>query len=196
MPKLEIARMRSSESRRLLETASWDEIARRLSLFARRRLGSRGTMEDAQDLAFEAIRRALDPDYADWDPGAQPSLLRHLGSVVNGLIQNRTRSRALALASARKPETLDVVGPSPEDGLSARQQTERALELLSSRLGADAVARSVLALTLDGIDKPRHQAERLGAPVGDIYNARRRLDGHIDAVRAQLRNEEPDVREV
>lgn len=181
------------DSRRALEQANWHEIARRLTLFAKRRLGTRGTIEDAQDLAFEAIRRTLDPDYASWD-GSRP-LLEFLGSIVNGLIQNRTRSRPLKLEVARPLERLDAAVPGPEQPLAARQVGDRALALLSARLDGDDVGVRVLGLSIEGIDKPQDQAQQLGVPVKDIYNARRRLAAHVEAVRAQLSDEDNDVEE-
>src|SRR5688572_17081193 len=85
-------------------SCDWREVARRLTLFAFRRLGSGAQRSDAEELAQEALRRFLDPNYAGWDVAVEPDLLRHLGSIVNGLISNRVKRE-----KRRHPVTLEAV---------------------------------------------------------------------------------------
>ncbi len=74
----------------LLEGVDWAKIVQRLVLYAHRKLGHQVPLAEAEDMAGEAIRQFLDPEYADWDPARQ-TLEMKLGSIVNGLFQNRSR---------------------------------------------------------------------------------------------------------
>ncbi len=123
-----------------LDSIDWPNVFARLTLFAMKRLGSRGSLADAEDLAGEAIGRFIDPEYAAWKPEVEPDLLKHLGSILNGILNNRLRSKALEV---ERP--LDTPGasrlaseePSAERRMVADQDADRALRLLSERMVGD-----------------------------------------------------------
>ena len=50
----------------------------------------------AEEIAQEAIARALDPAYASWDPERHPDLFDFLGSVAGGLAANHRRKAGRA----------------------------------------------------------------------------------------------------
>jgi hypothetical protein len=155
----------------------WSRIHARLLAFAFARCRSR---ERAEDLAQGAIRCVLDPAYAEWDPQAQPNLVRFLGSIVNRNLWNERQSarskRDVALddeSSARLP---DARGFS-ETAAADRDRCARGIALLRVRLQTknDALALAVLDAVIDGAETPAAIAAELGRSVDEIVFARRRL---------------------
>ena len=67
-----------------LEDLDWDRIYPRLVEYARRRLGAGWTLDDAEDVAQQAIEMLFNPRLKSWDP-AEKEIEQHLGSTVNGL---------------------------------------------------------------------------------------------------------------
>lgn len=184
-----------------LDDIDWSRVSKRLTAFAHWRLGSRGTWQDAEDLANEAITRVFSPDYKAWDPATEPDLLRHLGSVVNGLISNMSRT-------AREELGGDVLG---EEGTAPRRDAHRTagvaswvdgkiyateiLERIATEVEGDKLASKVFWLEVEGVPEPKNQAARLGRPIRDIYNARRRLEAKLAMVKEALQKEARDAEE-
>lgn len=174
----------------IVAQVDWANVSRRLTLFAIRRLGRYGSTAEAEEIAQEAIRRFLDPDYASWDQQKEPSLLRHLGSIVNGLIRNRAqRVQRRGVAIQLDEEMHTSSQSSPDDRAAAGILASRSMELLRARLGNDDVCRQLLELQIEGTTKASEQATRLGLAITGVYNARRRLAGHVAAVREALLGE-------
>lgn len=177
------------------DSLEWAEIFRRLVLFAFRRGQLRGvssSLADAEDIPAEAIRRLLDSDYAHWDSGRQPDLLRHLGSTVNGLISNGSRTARLRVEhSLSDPSILQRVEQSmaSNDEIDQVEECQRALLLLDRRVADDELIRKLLSLEKEGITKPAMQATRLKLAISVIYQARRRLTRHREAVRREVASE-------
>ena len=177
------------------DSVDWPDIFRRLVLFAFRRRqvrGITGSLADAEDTAAEAIRRLLDSDYAAWDPDLEPDLLRHLGSTVNGLISNESRSARLKVERSlsdpsvfRSAERETASGDKIEEG----DECQRALRLLEARVADDELMKRLLSLENGGVTKPATQATQLKVSVELVYKARRRLARHREAVRRELEGE-------
>ena len=70
----------------LPEGIDWGDMFKRLFAYGTGQM--RLNPSDAEQVAQEAIRRFLDPMYADWDQKKEPSLLLHLGSIFNGVARN------------------------------------------------------------------------------------------------------------
>lgn len=171
----------------LVAQVDWADVSRRLSLFASRRLGRFGSAAEAEEIAQEAIRRFLDPDYASWDQAKEPSLLRHLGSIVNGLVRNRSRRAKRRGASIQLEEEMHrSAEPLPDRRAAATMLASRGMALLRTRLANDDLCRQLLDLQIDGVTKASEQAATLGLEINDVYNARRRLAGHVATVREAL----------
>jgi DNA-directed RNA polymerase specialized sigma24 family protein len=174
------------------DSVDWADIFRRLVLFAFKRRQGRGitgSLADAEDIAAEAIRRLLDSEYAGWDPKLEPDLLRHLGSTVNGLISNESRSARLKVERSlsdpsvfRSAERVTASGDKVEEG----DECQRALQLLEVRVADDELMKRLLSLENGGVTKPATQATQLKVSVEVIYRARRRLARHREAVRREL----------
>jgi len=164
-----------------------------------RRLGTRGSLADAADLAGEAIRQFFDPDYASWNPEAEPDLLRHLGSRLNGVLNNWLRRKAREVERPLDtPEANRLAGddPSAQRRIITREEAARAIRLLSERIVGNELVENILILELDGIDTASEQAKQLDRPVAEIYKARRLLGTHREAVRRQLETESSNVKKI
>jgi len=185
------------ELAKVLAAQDWVVITKRIVLFAHRRLGCR-SIEMARDVAQEALTRVWDPEYADWDPSKEPSLVRHLGSVVNGIIRNLNVSQRERVERPHSPDALeqavDEGGKPTADGgsPSARIDACKILDRFLERTAEDKLASGIILLMADGVDKPSEQAVSLGVPVKDVYNARRRLNEHVGPVRAEFKMEVGD----
>jgi len=177
------------------DSVDWTDIFRRLVLFAFKRRQGRGitgSLADAEDIAAEAIRRLLDSEYAGWDPRLEPDLLRHLGSTVNGLISNESRSARLKVERSlsdpsvfRSAERVTASADKMEEG----DECKRALQLLEVRVADDELMKRLLSLENGGVTKPATQAAQLKVSVEVIYRARRRLARHREAVRRELQGQ-------
>lgn len=182
-----------------LDDIDWSSVAKRLTGFAKRRLGSRGTWEDAEDLATEAITRVFAPNYKAWDPAVEPDLLRHLGSVVNGFISNMSRTAreepdedpaGAERAAPRHDAHPAAGGASWVDGKILATEV---LERIAAAVEPDKLVSKLFWLEVEGVGKPIDQATRLALPIRDIYNARRRLDAKLAATKEDLQKEARDV---
>ena len=172
-----------------LEAIPWGEVFERLTHFAKRRLGARGTIRDAEDLAMDAISQFLDPEY-EWDRSRPVEQV--LGSIVNGLIQNRSRRHYLK--SERSSEKRVAHAEDPRPSAAERAETadcaRKKIDLLLERVARDTTVEAIVMLELEGIDEPKEQARRLKVASQDLYKARRRLQGHIDAVNEEWHEQE------
>lgn len=174
----------------VLSSQDWPAITKRLVLFAHRRLGGR-SLETAREVVQEALARIWDPAYADWDPIAQPNLIRHLGSVVNGIVRNLNASARERSVVGRPSEVLDRLAERGAGAIDGRRvdgqiDARKVIDRLLERTSADELVTDVVLLMSDGVDRPGEQAAKLERPIGDVYNARRRLKDHMSAVRAEF----------
>lgn len=182
-------------SDQLLEAIDWNRTFQRLVVYAHRRSGCRMPLSEAEDVAAKAICQFLDPEYADWDPERQTLLLK-LGSIVNGLLRNRTRTKAtsavLAVDFMSSPVAVLAASesPGPETRAMDGSEARRAFKLLEEELKGDECGENVLLLECDGMTEPRMQAEALGMPIGTIYKARYRLGRARETVRRRMQSEE------
>lgn len=178
----------------LLEGVDWKDTFRRLVLYAHRKLGHQVPLAEAEDMAGEALRQFLDPEYADWDPARQ-TLPMKLGSIVNGLFQNRTRIKRtdneighdFTSPTATLPTTSPELGPDAR--ALSRAEGRRALTLLEEELKGHDHAESVFLLECDGVSDCKEQAAALCLPIGTVYKARHRLGQAREAVRQRMQGE-------
>ncbi len=175
---------------KLLNDQDWSAIYKRTTAFARARIrpASQATLAIAEEIAQEAIGRLFDANYKQWDPAREP-LLDHLRSVVNGIAHNRSKMSKRRSEDLCDPEELARLSDESKDradeGIKVETTlyAEKMVATLGRRLDGDALAENVFLLTMDGIDRPREQAEQLQCHVRDIYNAKRRLRDHLEAIK-------------
>lgn len=162
-----------------LEQVDWASTLRRLTLYAKRRLGTEVTIEEAEDIAAEAVRQMLDPTYRGWDPQRE-QLLWHLQSNVNGLISNRRRKKALSEERlhdfSAKPDVGMSPAPDPLPSISLADLARHATAL------GDHLAAAVVAAAIQGSSSPKEVALSLGVPAQKVYDARQRLKRYAVAL--------------
>jgi hypothetical protein len=166
---------------------------------------------DASDLVQEAIRKTLDPNVSPWKPEKQPSLLRHLGSLMNSAASHQRRDararRFIPFASendgpqkairGRGPTAapMQAAEPNAEEGALAQEDGKRIddrLARLRLRLAGDAIALGKIDLHAEGVDDAAAQAARLGCTVREIYRAAERITYHAKRVAAETKAEAAD----
>lgn len=167
-----------------IERHDWNDVSRRLTDFARWRLGWDANIADAEEIAQEAIRIVLDPDFREYNP-AEEDLMWHLQSNVNGLINNRRKKKALAKEQLRdlQPETSDE--RFHQDNPGVKRVKERAvLEVLHDFAEArgDEHAQTVVMDALSGDFDDAETAAKLNVPVQKVYDARQRLKRYLAAI--------------
>lgn len=178
----------------------WASICKRLTVYTYHRLERYGLAytELAEDIAFEAMRRMFDDAYADIDGHDTKTILFHLGSVVNGIVNNHRRKQATSQEVLHKRDTCSTSStyiqdplPNPEVTASKRQYAQHVLHALRARIAHDPVCSALITHTLDGIEKPRDQAMLMGITIHEVYNANRRLKQHYAALRLQFQDKQP-----
>ncbi len=178
-----------------LESLDWADMTKRLTIYSRDRSGV--SWEIAEEIAQEAITRFLDPAYAgawDEDDVSEKDVMKQLGSTVNGIIQNRRRTKSLThVVSADPLDPLTALSkrtnPGGQDELEVRELGKRALALLLEELTDEDLLQNIVLQEWWQVSKPADQARNLDVPVAKIYKARRELKDYYDGVRARLREE-------
>lgn len=139
---------------------------------------------DAEQTVQEAIRLFLKAG-GQVDPANPKALLDALGSNINGILVNRRRKkaeRAVGLTDDGEAAELDDP-PDAEQAVVDAVIARKAISTLLERVENDELATAVVMQTLDGVEDPAEQAMALGCAVREVYNARRRLKSHVEAVR-------------
>lgn len=167
---------------------NWGEVHKRLLAYTVRKLG-RQPFADAEELVQEALRQFFDSEYYDWarvDGDGLDELLMDLGSRVNGLLSNYWKKRKRRGVSVPIDCDHKAEGVSPEDRATNANEVTHAVNILLDRVADDEMAVEVLLKMAEGFRHAGDIAEALGVEAKEVYNARRRLRPHIDAVEAEL----------
>lgn len=139
---------------------------------------------DAEQVVQEAILLFLQAG-GQADPNNPKALIDKLGSNINGIAVNRRRKKAeLAVrltAGGVDAELEDP--PDAEQGIADDQLARKVISTLLERIGDDELATAVVMQMIDGVDNPADQARALGRDVREVYNARRRLKAHVEAIK-------------
>jgi hypothetical protein len=167
---------------RTTEGELWRLAFKRLVLWTMKR--HRMNPADAEETVQEAVRLFLNAGGVA-SPERPRALLDALGSNINGIAVNRRRKkaeRAVHLTTDGEPPELE--GPlDAEQRVADDHAARRAVAALLERVEGDELATALVWQTLDGVEAPADQAKALGRDVRDVYNARRRLTTHVDAVK-------------
>lgn len=167
-----------------IQRHDWNDVSRRLTAYARWRLGWNANIADAEEIAQEALRIVLDPDFREFDP-AKEDMMWHLQSNVNGIINNRRVKKALA-----NEQLHDFTRESSDDRFQKaspgvkRVQDHRLLEILHDHAEAlgDVHAQCVVMSALSGDFDDAETAKKLGVPKQKVYDARQRLKRYLAAI--------------
>lgn len=138
---------------------------------------------DAEETVQGAIRLFLQAG-GTADPAAPKALLEALGSNVNGIAVNRRRKKAeLAVQLTTDGSAAELDEPHDlEQSIIDGQIARKAISTLLDRVEHDELATAIIVQTSDGVEDPAAQASALGRDIRDVYNARRRLKAHVEAV--------------
>ena len=145
----------------------------------RHRLGA----ADAEEVVQEAVRQFLGSGGVV-DAADTRALLMAIGSRVNGIAVDMRRKKALrAVGLTHDGLPAEVTDP---EGLDTRQfgddVARKGIAALLERVADDELVHAIVLEIAGGVDEPAEQARVLGRNVRDIYNARRRLTTHVQAV--------------
>jgi DNA-directed RNA polymerase specialized sigma24 family protein len=170
----------------LLRAQDWRALRARLFRYAHCVTHDR---VHAEELADAVLVGCCDPEGTPWDPIEAPDLLAFALRVLRDRLSlQRKASRvrqdprtvaALALGAA-PPRT-------PEEALQEAQHAARRRRLIEAARAclSEALDEQVLALSLDGVDRPSEQAARLGVPVEEVRRARERVKYALRAAMAK-----------
>lgn len=166
----------------LTEDELWALAFKRLVPWAVKRHGLNPA--DAEEMVQDAIKQFLASGGVA-DPSNPQALLQALGSRINGLAVNRRRKkaeRAFTLTADGEPAEPDDP-PDPEQRIVGDDVARRAVSALFERVGNDEVVFWIVTQMSEGVDEPADHAKALGLDVREVYNARRRLKTHVEAIK-------------
>lgn len=166
---------------KLTEDELWKLAFKKLVLWTAKR--HQMNAADAEDTVQEAIRLFLAAGGVA-DAAEPKALLEALGSNVNGIAVNRRRNKAAkAVILTDDGGAPNLENPQDsEDGIVSDHVARKAISTMLDRVDRDPIVAAILMLEIDGVEDPSDQAKALGRDVRDVYNARRRLKTHTEAV--------------
>lgn len=172
--------MGESKQRTVAETEMWGTAFRRLVYWTMKR--HRLNLADAEEIVQEGIGQYVAGGGLA-DPADLGGLLRALGSRINGVAVDRRRKKALREdALTDDGSVAELVDPDPEQRVIANDIARRTVSVLLDRIEGDELVLAVVMQIADGVDDPAAQARALGRDVHEVYNARRRLKPHVEAI--------------
>jgi len=159
---------------------------KRLTIYACRLLGGLAgdVGEEAKDLVMEAVRKAITGERC-WDREKTPDPIDFLFSIIRSLASSRRKTEARKpppRMSAEYVEEIGVLKPSQPE-LEDRIDGERFIDDLIGELGGDRVCERMVELIVWEGCSPAEIAARLELPATEIYTARKRLKGKIEALK-------------
>ena len=137
----------------------------------------------AEDLVQSALAHAVDPDGRPWDPKGRVSLFSHVGSIMNGLAMNASRSfhtlrEVVDSGLARNEEVVDT-RPLADEALAERENREflrRVGDALQGELEAsDPLAAAVLRASASGLERFAEIASAVPCDVDQVEPALKRI---------------------
>jgi DNA-directed RNA polymerase specialized sigma24 family protein len=173
----------------------WGKLSKGLFVYCRRRHGL--PVEDANEIAQEALCRAVDPRRPR-DPERYPDIKFWLQSIVNGLVSNRRRNAARKMEKLveNMPEapSTDIAGvavapPRPDERVLTADSARRAVTKVLERVKGNTLAEAVVLMMADGLDKVGDQASEQKVEVKRIYRAREKVAEVTAEVKREMEDE-------
>lgn len=151
--------------------------------------------QNAEDLYADTLTTALDTRYKGWDRAKYATVEDFLGSILNGLARNRTRSSYMARrADLDEQNPPQVVAPAadPEGQLqmaaSERKRSEME-ETLRARLAGKPLPLAVLDGAAKGLRGNIELAREIGCTVPEVVAAKQLLREQGRIVKAERPSE-------
>ncbi len=164
----------------------WEEVFRRLTLFAHHRLGVGADIARAEELASDAISCFLAADHGTQTQVGDLNLRRDLGSIVETLLNDQRPPDAFGDAEPLRPLPSGGHAPTVKPDSDAASLISP-ISLLAKQIASDRVMEGIVLLVLEGILDPSAQAVHLVSPITEIYEARKRLLRVIATIKAASR---------
>jgi DNA-directed RNA polymerase specialized sigma24 family protein len=147
---------------------------------------------DAEDLLADAIEWTCDPNRRPWDP-SKGSFFRHMRLVMDRIAFNDARRGAGRFEVPDEGITFDQGTfdrqPLPDEAVHEGRKLawlRRMGSVLLERLQRkDPLAAKVFQAACEGAEEPQEQAERIGCPIDDVYEALRRMRYHGARIRTE-----------
>ena len=198
----------------LIENAVSDDLIDRLGLYALSvvaQLSWRGVKggampcgDEAQDLVAEGLSLVLSGD-RQWNPEKHPDFRKYMMDVIDSLAshrtgwkENREERRILAQTGESDDSFLDrKMDKRHFDATNAPITKEEETEndawffALLDEVKGDTLLTGVLECIMEGIGERIKIAEKLGVMVGEVTNARKRLDRIIPKFRENYAHLKP-----
>jgi DNA-directed RNA polymerase specialized sigma24 family protein len=173
------------EGRTGSEDELWGAVYTRLVPWTVRR--HRVNPADAEEMVQDAVRLFVESG-GTADPRDVRGLLAALGSRINGIAVDRRRKKAnRAVSMTKDGDPAEPPTPeNPADRMVRADEARKAIEALLERVRGDALVTSIVLQMSDGVVEPAAQAKVLGCDVTDVYNARRRLKVHVEAIQKMM----------
>ena len=169
-----------SKERAAAEAKMWATAFKRLVCWAIRR--HRLSLADAQEIVQEGIQQHLAVGGVA-DSADLKGLLRALGSRINGVAIDRRRKKALREdALIEDGSAAELVDLGSEQRVVTDDIARKAVSALLDRVEGDDLVLAVIMQIADDVEDPAAQAKALGRDVHEVYNARRRLKTHVEAI--------------
>lgn len=170
--------------------------------------------ETYESIVYQAIEKAWAGE-RNWNPEQEPVFKNYLMNVIDSLVSHLFTGKDNTMFRMEPAEGSDdmrawegasrqherkhergadwmVRQPvSPEEVLLEKEDAERrrrGIEMLLDESRDDEELIYVIQAMLDGYDKASEIAQVTGIEVRDVYNAMKRLDRKVEAVRKQLQN--------
>lgn len=164
------------------ENALWKSASERLVAWTVKR--HRLDAAEADDTVQEAIQQFIRAGGIA-APNDLKGLLASLGSRVNGIVNNKRRKKAnRAVGLTDDGVQAELKDPPDQEGMLASASFSRkAIGVLLERVEGDDLLSAIVMQMAEGIEEPAEVARVLERKVHEVYNAKRRLKAHVEAVK-------------
>jgi len=158
----------------------WRDLHQAVRTFAFRLTRSHA---HADDLTQEAFKRLMTT--RAWNPATVPSLAKHMMMIVKSVLSHERQSRQgdLEMQASIEQQTVDGGAARSAEQMSldqggrdrSQRSAARRLAALRERLAGFDLELELIDLTQQEVDSRAEQAKRVGRPVGEVYEAWRRI---------------------
>ena len=126
------------------------------------------------DIAHTAIKQTITGERT-WNEEKHPALLMHLKSTVNSLLSNTYRSWINRYVNRYDPATMERL-PDPNHGRKVSDVLiRRTVDRLREELAGRPELIEAIDAILEGYEKPREIAEKIGVGADEIYGRMRKI---------------------
>jgi DNA-directed RNA polymerase specialized sigma24 family protein len=210
----------NAESLQILQAQNWEEISKRLFLYAIKRAQRYGWIDSdtkllyggnftVDDVVQEVVTKTLSGEW-NWIPSdipLYPWLKYRVNSVMDHWVNSKFRKHEIPFAdedlnkeAGEKSDSIeiedaeDLYSPEPEVELLNKENTQAAstiVELIFESITGDSELEQLVDYMMQtGEKRPRFIAEGMGTTIDDINNRKKRLYRHLRQQNAQYERQQ------